>query len=101
MADASLRVLELHDSGFIELARAAEEGGVEARERLFVVMYDKLHRMAQRELRNHPGISLSPTTLLHETYLNFSQRKSASAFERSRFMVYAARAMRGLVIDYF
>jgi len=75
-------------------------GDMEARERLFVLLYDKLHRMAQRELRLHSSVTLSPTTLLHETFLNVAQRESAAYFRKSRFMVYASRAMRGIVIDH-
>ena len=75
-------------------------GNEEAREHLFTVLYDKLHRMAQRELRFHSSVTLGATTLLHETFLNLSQRESAAFFDRSGFLVYAARAMRGLVIDY-
>ena len=42
---------------------------------------------------------MSPTTLLHETYLNLSGRGSVFP-DRARFLAYAARAMRGLLIDY-
>jgi RNA polymerase sigma factor (TIGR02999 family) len=81
-------------------ATALDTGEQEAREHLFTVLYDRLHRMAQRELRFHSSVTLSATTLLHETFLNLSQRESAAYFGRSGFLVYAARAMRGLVIDY-
>ena len=50
-------------------------GDAEAREHLFTVLYDKLHRMAQRELRFHSSVTLGATTLLHETFLNLSQRE--------------------------
>ena len=44
-------------------------------------------------------MSLSATTLLHECYLNMAGR--AGAFpDRQRFIAYAARAMRGLIVDY-
>jgi len=66
----------------------------------FSLLYDELHRMATRELRRNISIKLSPTTLLHETFLNVSLRKSAVLADQRRFMTYASRAMRGLVIDY-
>jgi RNA polymerase sigma factor (TIGR02999 family) len=81
-------------------SNGSNAGDAEAREHLFTVLYDKLHRMAQRELRFHSSVTLGATTLLHETFLNLSQRESAAYFDRSGFLVYAARAMRGLVIDY-
>jgi RNA polymerase sigma factor (TIGR02999 family) len=82
------------------LTQAGSAGKDEAREKLFTALYGKLRQMAQRELRFHASATLSPTTLLHETFLNLSQRESAASFERARFLVYAGRAMRGLVIDY-
>jgi RNA polymerase sigma factor (TIGR02999 family) len=42
---------------------------------------------------------LSPTTLLHEAYLAMSGR-DAPFPDRERFMGYAARVMRGLIIDF-
>jgi RNA polymerase sigma factor (TIGR02999 family) len=60
-----------------------------------------LHSLAQRQLRRNSSLTLSPTTLLHETYLDMSSRGSASFPDRARFLAYASRAMRGLIIDYF
>jgi RNA polymerase sigma factor (TIGR02999 family) len=71
----------------------------ESRERLFETLYQELHRAAQRELRRNAAVTLSPTTLLHETYLSMSGRSEAIG-GRAQFMAYAARAMRGLLIDY-
>jgi RNA polymerase sigma factor (TIGR02999 family) len=63
-------------------------------------LYAELHRIAQRELRRNSAATLSPTTLLHETYLNLSQNHGAHFADRAQFLGYAARAMRGLLIDY-
>ena len=71
-----------------------------AAERLFATLYDELHRLARRELARRGGhITLGATTLLHEAYLDMSAREAAFP-DRARFMAYAARAMRGLIIDY-
>jgi RNA polymerase sigma factor (TIGR02999 family) len=57
--------------------------------------------MAKRELaRRGYAASLSVTTLLHEAYLNISARESAAFPDEPRFMGYAARVMRGIIIDY-
>jgi len=66
---------------------------------LFNVLYDELHRVASRELRRNAHAPLSPTTLLHETFLSFSAREPWGLADRGRFMAYAVRAMRGLIID--
>jgi RNA polymerase sigma factor (TIGR02999 family) len=68
---------------------------------LFTSFYDELHRRAKWELRQGTPLSLGPTTLLHETFLNMSNRESVSFSDTRQFMAYAARAMRGLIIDHF
>jgi len=90
----------MSEAKLLGLVHEAESGSEQARDGLFAALYDELHRMAQRELRRNSAATLSPTTLLHETFLNVAQRESAAFSDRSRFMAYAARAMRGLVIDY-
>jgi RNA polymerase sigma factor (TIGR02999 family) len=68
---------------------------------LFSSLYGDLHRMAQRELsRRGAGMTLGATTLLHEAYLDIAGRDRASFPDRNRFMGYASRVMRGLIIDY-
>lgn len=82
------------------LMQSAEQGDAASREELFSVLYGELHRMAQRELRRGAFLTMSPTTLLHETYINLAGRDSAAFPDRARFLAYASRAMRGLIIDY-
>jgi RNA polymerase sigma factor (TIGR02999 family) len=80
---------------------AAESGEQAATDALFTALYSELHRMAKRELARHGAPpSLSVTTLLHEAYLDMSKRDDASFPDQARFMGYAARVMRGLVIDH-
>jgi RNA polymerase sigma factor (TIGR02999 family) len=68
---------------------------------LFATLYDELHRLAESHLRSAgPGLTLSPTTLIHEAWLDFSTRDALEFADRARFLGYAARAMRGIVIDY-
>jgi len=88
------------DSELAALFKAAEAGDPAGREQLFVALYRELHRLAQNELRRNAAATLSPTTLLHETFLNLSQREAGTFADKARFMAYAARAMRGLLIDY-
>jgi RNA polymerase sigma factor (TIGR02999 family) len=83
------------------LVGAAEQGEVAAAAALFGALYAELHRLAQREL-GRPGaaVSLGATTLLHEAYLDMAARGGPSFPDRARFMGYAARVMRGLIIDH-
>jgi RNA polymerase sigma factor (TIGR02999 family) len=68
---------------------------------LFSALYNELHRLARRELaRRGPDGSLGVTTLLHEAYVNMAERNGPVFPDRARFLTYAARVMRGLVIDH-
>jgi RNA polymerase sigma factor (TIGR02999 family) len=83
------------------LISAAESGDSAATDALFHTLYAELHRLARRELaRRGAPVSLSVTTLLHEAYLDISARDGASFPDQARFMGYAARVMRGLIIDH-
>jgi RNA polymerase sigma factor (TIGR02999 family) len=89
------------ESTISSLISAAENGDSVATNALFSALYAELHRMAQRELaRFGAGASLSVTTLLHEAYLEISGRAGPSFPDQARFMGYAARVMRGLIIDH-
>jgi RNA polymerase sigma factor (TIGR02999 family) len=70
-----------------------------ANEQLFAQLYDELRQLAERQLRRNSGAPISPTTLLHEAYLGMSGSQAVFP-DRQRFMGYAARVMRGLIIDF-
>lgn len=75
-------------------------GGGQASEALFGALYRELRGVARRELaRLGPGASLGATSLLHEAYLDIADRKGMAFPDRARFFTYAARVMRGLIID--
>lgn len=83
------------------LIHAAENGDRSAAEALFASLYSELHRIAKRELaRQGAPMSLGVTTLLHEAYLDMAERDGPSFPDRARFMGYATRVMRGLIIDH-
>lgn len=83
-----------------EVAGAPAEAGVPT-DALFDTLYTELRRLARRELflRGRPGVGLGVTTVLHEAYLKMSGTDGAVFVDHSRFMAYAARVMRGLIID--
>jgi RNA polymerase sigma factor (TIGR02999 family) len=83
------------------LACAEENDAGESPERMFALLYEELRRLAHRELRrNGSWLTLGATTLLHEVYLNLRERRGTMCQDRARFMSYASRAMRGLIVDY-
>jgi RNA polymerase sigma factor (TIGR02999 family) len=81
------------------MLRGAEAEVEGAKERLFAALYTELHQLAERQLRRAAGASVSPTTLLHEAYLGMAQGDAVFP-DRARFMGYASRVMRGLIIDF-
>jgi RNA polymerase sigma factor (TIGR02999 family) len=93
--------VSLVESTISSLIEASERGDSAAADALFSSLYSELHRLAKRELaRWGAQASLSVTTLLHEAYLDISAREGKSFPDQGRFMGYAARVMRGLVIDH-
>ena len=84
-----------------ELISEAEAGSAAASEQLFPALYAELHRLADLQLRRlGPDLSLGTTTLLHEAYLDLASREGMRFPDRGRFLSYAARAMRSLIIEY-
>lgn len=67
---------------------------------LFGSLYEELRRLARREAWRNGGRDLMGTrTLVHEAWLNMGQRSALSFAEHGQFLAYAARTMRGIVID--
>ena len=88
-------------AGVVTLAHllsGAVDGSVPA-DLLFGALYRELHRLARRELHRGCAATLGATTLLHETYLDLRDR-GLDFPDRARFFAYAARAMRGLIVDH-
>jgi RNA polymerase sigma factor (TIGR02999 family) len=89
------------EPGLVALIEEADKGSKPAAEALFAALYSELHRLAKRELANN-GLyaTLSATTLLHQAYIQIAARDGIRFPDQARFMGYAARVMRGLIIDY-
>jgi len=92
--------MDTADPSISTLIDLAEQGDEVSAERLFTLLYGELHRLAKRQLARQGEISISATTLIHETYLDMAAREGQSFPDQGRFMAYAARVMRGLIIDH-
>ena len=67
---------------------------------LFTTLYDDLCRLARREVRRNGAQDFVGTgTLVHDAWLDIRRRPSLAFDEPGRFLAYAARTVRGLVID--
>jgi RNA polymerase sigma factor (TIGR02999 family) len=87
------------DSHIASLFDAAGGGQPGATKALFTTFYAELRRLAERELARGGGARLGATTLLHEAYLAMGGTSATAFVDRPRFLAYAARVMRGLIID--
>jgi RNA polymerase sigma factor (TIGR02999 family) len=81
------------------LADAAPADDEGANSKLFASLYADLRRLADRELRRFPSAGVSPTTLVHEAYLNLADREGVRFADPGKCLGYVARAMRGVLID--
>lgn len=89
------------ESDLDALIRRADAADTPAAERLFALLYHELHRLAEHHLRREGrALTLGSTTLVHEAFLNMAGRDGVAFPDRARFLAYASRAMRTLVIDY-
>ena len=89
------------DATLHALISAADRGDLAARDSLFASLYVELHRLARRELaRRGSAAGIGVTTLLHDAYLAMATRSEPSFPDRARFMGYAARVMRGVIVDH-
>lgn len=87
--------------GLAGLVTQAAAGDRTAKDALFETLYAELHRLAQSHIRRNGGsLTMGATTLLHEAYLSLSGREGLAFPDRNRFLGYASRAMRGLIVGY-
>lgn len=74
------------------------EGAVPAS--LDAQIYAHLRRLARRHIaRWGPGVTASPTTIVHEAYLRLSEHGGGYWGDRAHFLAVASRAMRQLLVD--
>ena len=83
------------------LLRAWSEGDRTALDELLPLVYDELHRQAERAMRAQPeGHTLQTTALVHEAYLRLVDRSGAAWQDRAHFFGVAARVMRSVLVDH-
>ncbi len=92
--------MEATNPNISTLIDLAERGDAASAGELFTLLYSELHRLAKRQLACQGVVTLSASTLIHEAYLDMAAAGGPSFPDRGRFMTYAARVMRGLIIDH-
>jgi RNA polymerase sigma-70 factor, ECF subfamily len=77
-----------------------QHGDEEAGRKLISTVYQQLHALAARCVRNeNDESSLQPTALVNELYLTLFSREPLSCENRLHFLRIAARQMRHILID--
>lgn len=83
------------------LLLAWKAGDEQARDSLIPILYEELHRIAARYLRNEKAAeTLQPTALVHEAYMRLVQQKLPDWESRAHFIGVAAYLMRQLLVEH-
>jgi RNA polymerase sigma factor (TIGR02999 family) len=83
------------------LLTAWGQGDPNALNELMPLVYNELHRMAQRAFRSmNQGVTLQPTALINEAYLKLIGSGATSFQNRAHFFAVASTAMRQILVNH-
>ena len=84
------------------LLRRMSAGDAKAADELLPIVYDELHRIADRLMGSDlGGHTLQPTALIHEAFIKLAGGADGDGWDgRVHFLRVAARAMRSVLIDH-
>jgi RNA polymerase sigma factor (TIGR02999 family) len=89
------------DSGPTELLRAWSQGDGSALDRLMPLVYEELHRLARRYMRQErPDHTLQATSLVNEAYLRLIDVNRVEWRDRTHFLAVAAQMMRRILVEF-
>lgn len=84
-----------------QLLNDVSSGDKEAYKKLYPLVYNKLKRIAQRQLGNeYYNRTLSNTGLVHEAFEKLVDQQSVSYNGKTHFYAISARSMRQILVDY-
>ena len=84
-----------------QLLESWNQGDESAIEKLVPLVYDELHRLAQRYLADErPGHTLQTTALVNEAYLRLVDSSHAKFESRAHFFGVCAQVMRRILVDW-
>lgn len=83
------------------LLREHAEGETGAFDKLVPLVYERLRRIARRQIAgNRRYETLSTTAVVHEAYLQLEREEAVDWQDRGHFYAIASRVMRRIIIDY-
>lgn len=84
-----------------QLLERWSHGDKVALDELVPLVYAELRRLARSSLRRKGGhLSLEPTALVHEAYLQLADQNRMSFANRAQFFGLAAKIMRDILVDH-
>jgi RNA polymerase sigma factor (TIGR02999 family) len=84
-----------------QLLQAWSEGDEGALELLMPIVYEELHRLAQRYMAHErPGHTLQATALVNEAYVRLANAGRGGWHDRAHFFAVSARVMRRILVDW-
>jgi len=81
------------------LLHDARDGDGRAFDRLYVKVYDELHRLARNIRSRGAGNTLNTTALVHEAYIKLIPSQDHDWQDKTHFLRVAARAMRQIIVN--
>ena len=83
------------------LLRAWSDGDQSALEKLTPMVYDELHRLANRYMkRERPGHCLQTTALVNEAYMRLSDYERMHWQDRAHFFAVSSQVMRRILVEH-
>jgi RNA polymerase sigma-70 factor (ECF subfamily) len=96
-----MRQIESAGNDITTLLRAWNEGDQEALKKLTPLVYNELHRLARRYMKQErQGHSLQTTALVNEAYTRLVDYKRMHWQDRAHFFAVSAQLMRRILVDY-
>lgn len=102
MIDDGAEIGKVNPRGEVtNLLTAWGKGDQNALNELLPLVYNELHRMAQRAWRGlEQGNTLQPTALINEAYIRLAGSEGASYQDRCHFFAVACTAMRQILVNH-
>lgn len=79
------------------LLRAWGDGDNSVKDELFQAIYAQLRILARHHLRSRPGVTLTPTVLINEAFLELAGDPKSDWRDRVQFFAFTATVMRRLM----
>jgi RNA polymerase sigma-70 factor, ECF subfamily len=87
-------------AGITQLLRAWGDGEAAALDRLAPLIYDELHRIAGRYMRQEkPGNTMQATALVNQAWLNLAGGAQVAWQDRAHFFAVSSQIMRRILVD--